>query len=246
VTLHDCAPEVAVRILRDAVAARRPLAVHLCNAFTLTLAAQDAAYAACLSANPERGHRVNLVDGTPVAWFAQLLTGRPSMGPVRGPTFMRRMLDEPHIRHFLYGGTEDVLARLQDQIARTHPNATVVGAIAPPVKEFDDADVTALSAQLRRSRTDILWVGLGTPKQDHFVERLVAQHDCVAVGIGAAFDFISGEKPEAPQSLQGTGFEWIYRLLSEPKRLWRRYLVGNLQFAWLVAREFTRTRWLCD
>jgi len=231
VTLHDCSEDQAVAALREAVAHRKATAVHLCNAYTLTLAAKDADYAQAL-----RGG-LNLIDGTPVTWYYRLLAGKPARGPVRGPSFMRRMLDEPSLRHYLYGGTEAVLENLETAIATEHPHAVVVGSHAPPFRALESTDVAALVADIEATKASIVWVGLGTPKQDHVLSVLAESSSVVSVGVGAAFDFLSGEKKEAPPALHGTGLEWLHRLATEPRRLWRRYLLGNSAFLRLAVRE---------
>jgi len=231
ITLRDCTESQAVAAVLDAVAQRRPTAVHLCNAYTLTLAAKDADYARSLDGG------LNLVDGTPVAWYYRLLTGTPARGPVRGPSFMRRMLDEPGLKHYLYGGTDEVLDSLEKAIATEHPAASVAGRHAPPFRALEDQDIAALMADLQATKAHIVWVGLGTPKQDHLLALLAASSSVVSVGVGAAFDFLSGEKREAPPALHGSGFEWMHRLATEPRRLWRRYLLGNSTFLRLAVRE---------
>jgi N-acetylglucosaminyldiphosphoundecaprenol N-acetyl-beta-D-mannosaminyltransferase len=225
-----------VAALREAVAERRPTAVHLCNAYTLTLSSRDASYARSLDG------ALNLVDGTPVTWYYRLLTGNPARGPVRGPSFMRRVLDEPGLRHYLYGGTERVLANLEAAIALHHPAAAVVGRHAPPFSSLDDHDVASLVADLEATHASVVWVGLGTPKQDLLLAALAESTDVVGVGVGAAFDFLSGEKKEAPAVLHGTGLEWLHRLATEPRRLWRRYLLGNVAFLRLATHELRAQR----
>lgn len=235
-TLRDCSERQAIAAVLEALAEGRPTAVHLCNAYTLTLSAGNADYARSLNGG------LNLIDGTPVAWYYRLLTGAPSRGPVRGPSFMRRMLDEPGLRHYLYGGTDEVLEGLQKAIVSKHPNAVIVGSHAPPFRPLEDSDVVALLADLRATAANIVWVGLGTPKQDHLLAQLAESSSVVSVGVGAAFDFLSGEKKEAPPVLHGSGFEWLYRLATEPRRLWRRYLLGNTAFVRLASRELLAQR----
>ena len=236
VTLRDCSEDQAVAALREAVSQRRPTAVHLCNAYTLTLSATDPDYARSLDG------AVNLVDGVPVAWYYRLLTGTAARGPVRGPSFMRRMLDEPGLRHYLYGGTEQVLDSLEQAIATDHPDAVVVGRQAPPFRPLEDADVAELVADVEATDATVVWVGLGTPKQDILLAALARSTHVVGVGVGAAFDFLSGEKKEAHRLLHGTGLEWLHRLATEPRRLWRRYLLGNAAFVRLAARELRAQR----
>lgn len=237
VLLCDCSEEDATHLVRTAADERRPLAVHLCNAYTLTLADRDAEYARTLG-RPS----LNLVDGTPVTWYFRALTGRAARGPVRGPTFMRRMLREPGLRHFLFGGSPEVLVNLERRIVSEHPQAEVVGRIAPPFGPLQDEDFDQLRAALAQSGADVVWVGLGTPKQDVVVDRLAREVGTVAIGVGAAFDFLSGAKREAPAFLHRTGLEWLHRLATEPRRLWRRYLFGNAAFLRLAASELVQQR----
>jgi N-acetylglucosaminyldiphosphoundecaprenol N-acetyl-beta-D-mannosaminyltransferase len=232
VLLTDCTEDQATAAVRDAITRGTPLAVHLCNAFTLTLAARDATYADSL-----RRSSLNLIDGTPVAWYYRLLTGSPAQGPVRGPSFMRRVLAESGLRHVLFGGSPEVLDRLRKMIVDEYPRATIVGAVAPSFGPLREEDFVDLREALASSPADVVWVGLGTPKQDYIVDRAANELGAVAVGVGAAFDFLSGTKREAPAFLHRTGFEWLHRLATEPRRLWRRYLFGNAQFLWLAARE---------
>lgn len=236
ITLRDCSEGQAVVAVLEAVGQRRATAVHLCNAYTLTLSAKDSDYARSLDGG------LNLIDGTPVAWYYRLLTRAPARGPVRGPSFMRRMLDEPGLRHFLYGGSDEVLESLEKAIAAEHPQAVVVGSHAPPFRPLEDADIAALLTDLRATDATIVWVGLGTPKQDLLLARLAQSSNVVSIGVGAAFDFLSGEKKEAPPALHGSGLEWLHRLATEPRRLWRRYLLGNTAFIRLAGRELRAQR----
>ncbi|RZS91281.1 N-acetylglucosaminyldiphosphoundecaprenol N-acetyl-beta-D-mannosaminyltransferase [Motilibacter rhizosphaerae] len=237
VELLDIAPEEAVEVLASLARVRQGVGVHMCNAYTLVSAEADEAHRASLADDA-----LNLVDGTPVSWYSRAVTREPSRGPVRGPGLMKAMLDRPHLRHFLLGGTDEVLADLRTAIERDHPAAEVVGAVAPPFRDPTDEDVAAYAEAVRRSGANVVWVGLGTPRQDLLIARLAGSVDAVLVGVGAAFDFLSGHKPEAPAYLHGTGFEWVHRLLSEPGRLWRRYLISNAVFVRLAARELRRQR----
>ncbi|WP_121192014.1 WecB/TagA/CpsF family glycosyltransferase [Motilibacter peucedani] len=112
----------------------------------------------------------------------------------------------------------------------------------PPFRDPTEHDVEEYAARIAESGAHVVWVGLGTPRQDNLIAALTDQVSCVLVGVGAAFDFLSGAKPEAPAFLHGTGLEWVHRLLSEPRRLWRRYLVCNALFLAFAGREAVRQR----
>lgn len=209
-------------------------AVHFCNAYTVSLAAKNATYAEVVN----RG-ALNLADGMPVVWVAKHRKVNGLTARVCGPDVMRACLQRgvaSGTRHFLYGSTEEVLRGLVAEIERFAPGARVVGMESPPFRELSDLEVGEASARIAAANADIVWVGLGTPKQDYEVERLATAGSATVVAIGAAFDFLAGNKKRAPQWMQRSGLEWVFRLISEPRRLWKRYLVGNVRFAWLVMR----------
>ena len=213
----------AARIVRDAVAGR-PCQVHLCNAYTLSLVdndqqMRDALYAADL----------NLADGTPVAWLGRHLG---MQRPVRGADLVGEVVrqGDGHLRHYLYGGKDGVAEKVVTALAGHVPGVSVVGTETPPFTPITDGDLDALVERVRASGANVLWIGLGTPRQDYLVHRLAPQLSIPVVPVGAAFDFWSGEVKAAPKVLHGTGLEWLHRLASEPRRLWRRYLLGNPRF----------------
>jgi N-acetylglucosaminyldiphosphoundecaprenol N-acetyl-beta-D-mannosaminyltransferase len=155
---------------------------------------------------------------------------------------MKAVLAQPGLSHFLLGGTPDVLADLERRIGERYAAAHVAGRLAPPFGDPTEEDLDEYALQIRASGADIVWVGLGTPRQDIVISRLVGRVDAVLVGVGAAFDFLSGRKSEAPEFLHRTGLEWTYRLASEPRRLWRRYLIGNTLFIAAALRQLPEAR----
>ncbi len=214
--------------------ADQPMAVHLCNAYTISLAVDDVGYQSILN----DGH-LNLADGTPVAWVARRLGFTHMTRRVYGPDLMQVTLDRGRAtgaRHFLYGSTVPVLTQLTERIAATWPGTEIVGVESPSFGVISDADLAASIQRMTAARASVVWVGMGTPKQDELVARLAAMGPHRYVAIGAAFDFIAGTKRQAPRWLREHGLEWLFRLVSEPKRLWRRYILGNARFVWCVIR----------
>jgi N-acetylglucosaminyldiphosphoundecaprenol N-acetyl-beta-D-mannosaminyltransferase len=211
--------------------------IHLCNAYTLALADERPDLASSLE-----GAALNLPDGTPLAWIARR-RGIPDCTRVYGPDLMCDVLDRGRssdLGHYLYGSTPEVLAALEQRIGERWPGARIVGSESPPFRDITDDE---LDASLRSARTrgaDIVWVGMGTPKQDLLVRRMAELDDATYVAVGAAFDFIAGTKKQAPAWMQRAGLEWLFRLLTEPRRLGRRYLVYNAKFLRLLWR--TRRR----
>jgi len=182
-------------------------------------------------------------DGMPLVWLSRL-AGNRDVGRVYGPDLMAALFAQtPGYRHFLYGGTEAHNQALIAAAAANYPSATFTGQIAPPFGALSEADDAAYVAQINASGAQIVWVGLGSTKQ----ERWMAEHrdrlDApVIIGVGAAFDFLSGAKRQAPRWMQRNGLEWLFRLASEPRRLWRRYLINAPLFVLLVSLQALRLR----
>ena len=225
VPISTLSADAAADHLVEAAAEGRIVETHLCNAYTLSLVDRDETLRTALLRA-----QLNLCDGTPLSWI-----GRPHglTGPVRGPGLVgdvARRGVEHGIRHYLWGGAPGVAERMADGLRAHAPSIEVVGTESPPYRPITDQELDELAVRISDAGGQILWVGLGTPKQDYIVPRLAARVSMPVVPIGAAFEFWSGAVKEAPRALQGSGLEWVYRLASEPKRLWRRYLIGNPRF----------------
>jgi N-acetylglucosaminyldiphosphoundecaprenol N-acetyl-beta-D-mannosaminyltransferase len=209
--------------------------VHLCNAYTLALADQVPALRAMLG----RATR-NYPDGKSVVWANRLTHGRDLPDErVYGPDLFLDVLDQGQahgVTHYLLGGAPDTLTALHEQIALRFPHAQVVGTESPPFRPLTTDERDAQVQRIAESGAQIVWVGLGTPKQDWECAHLSADVPTVFVAVGAAFDFVAGHKQQAPEWMQRNGLEWAHRLGSEPRRLWRRYLFGNTRFVYAAAR----------
>jgi N-acetylglucosaminyldiphosphoundecaprenol N-acetyl-beta-D-mannosaminyltransferase len=172
-------------------------------------------------------------DGMPLVWLLRS-TGRP-VSRVYGPDLMLALCRaglESGLRHYFYGGAPGVPERLADRLQRRFPSLQVAGTISPPFRELTPEEDETYVRQVNQARPDIVWVGLGTPKQDYWVADHVGRLNATAlIAVGAAFDFHSGRLRQAPRWIQHSGAEWLYRLVQEPRRLWRRYLIDNALFA---------------
>jgi len=179
-------------------------------------------------------------DGMPLAWLLKL-AGFHHADRVCGPELMPRMfvLSQPRgDRHFLYGGSQTALELLQRRLLDLAPNAQIAGMYSPPYRALTTQEDAEIIAMINNSEADIVWVGLSTPKQEKWMAAHRAHLEAsILIGVGAAFDIHAGLIPRAPRFLRRTGFEWTYRLLREPRRLWWRYLSNNPAFVTLVALQ---------
>lgn len=186
-------------------------------------------------------------DGMPLVWLSRRRApAGVEVERVYGPDLMLACFarsDATGWRHFLYGSKPETLDRLQANMKARFPRAEIVGALSPPFRPLAPEEERAIEAEIADSRPDIVWVGLGTPKQERWMAAHVGRlHAPVLVGVGAAFDFHAGLKRQAPAWMQRYGLEWAFRLASEPRRLAGRYLRNNPRFVWLVAKETLRGR----
>jgi len=184
-------------------------------------------------------------DGMPVVRIGQL-KGFRDMDRVYGPDLMlevfRRSASAGY-RHFLYGTTDETLARLRSQLNRLFPGIQIVDVFAPPFRALSDAEAEQIVERINFSKADIVWVGLSTPKQERWMAGMRARlSPAVLVGVGAAFDFHAGNVRRAPRWMQRGCLEWLFRLCVEPRRLWRRYAVNNPRFLWLISLQFLGLR----
>jgi N-acetylglucosaminyldiphosphoundecaprenol N-acetyl-beta-D-mannosaminyltransferase len=177
-------------------------------------------------------------DGMPLVWLGRRLAPK-EVSRVYGPDFLLEFCRRSAplgLRHFFYGSTESVVQKLVSELKRQFPSLVICGCFSPPFRSIEGSSSENDVARIRAARPDIIWVGLGTPKQELWMHMHAPElPECVLLGVGAAFDFHSKTKPQAPRWLRQAGFEWLFRLLTEPRRLGRRYLVGIPQFLWLVA-----------
>lgn len=220
--------------MREYLTSRQSHVVHFVSAHPTVVARRDSEYRRLLN----RGD-LNLPDGASVS-LALRLQGHKASRMTGSDAFdmlCRWGLSRGSV-HFLYGGTPDVLANLRTRLEERHPGIRIVGGIAPPFRPMTRAELEADARTISASHADFVWVGLGTPKQD-----VVADSFCgngcapVILAVGAAFDFAAGAKRRAPRWMRLLGLEWFFRLAQEPRRLGRRYLIGNPQFIAGVLRD---------
>ncbi len=184
-------------------------------------------------------------DGKPLVWSQSLLGVRDAQ-QVRGMDLMLSLCEhsaQAGISVGFYGGTDEILDKLGKVLNDRFQKLQIDCVIAPPFRPITTQENDAFIAKINDSGVRILFVGIGCPKQERWMAENRAKVDCVMLGVGAAFDFIAGEKRHAPRFMQSMGLEWLFRLLSEPRRLWKRYLKHNPRFVWCFAGQLIRTRY---
>jgi len=225
----------------DAVTVRAPIYICCTPASSLIYARDDAALASAL-----QDAAIVTPDGMGVVHAARLL-GEKISDRVYGPDLM-----ELHCKRaatagtpiFLYGGHDDeALANLQSTLAERFPGLLIAGAYSPPHRSLTDQETKDVAAQINESGAAIVWVGIGSPKQELWMQTMRGQLGApVLVGVGAAFDFLAGRVAQAPGWMQRASLEWLYRVFQDPLRLGRRYLATLPRFAFLVLVQAVRER----
>ena len=227
--------ELFERWLADDKPARTVIAA---NVHLVTEAALQPEYAATVA-------DADLVtaDGMPLVWASRLLGGSLKER-CYGPTLMEKTLEafqNRDVSHYLYGSTAATLEKLRQQISEHWPDAKIAGSLSPPFGDFNDDIELKNIAAINAAGADFVWVGMGCPKQEQWMQRYRRHLDAsVILATGAAFDFIAGTVSQAPSAMQRLGLEWLYRFAMEPKRLWRRYCLRNPYFIAAFLKQYLR------
>lgn len=183
-------------------------------------------------------------DGMPLVWSLRLF-GNPQATRVYGPDLTRVLLSDAErlrVPVAFYGGSADALERLRAFVRLAHPSLPVVYACSPPFRPLTPEEDERITRELNESGAGLVFVGLSTPKQERWMAAHRGRIPAAMIGVGAAFDFLSGVKPQAPRWMMRSGLEWLFRLAAEPRRLWRRYLKQNPRFVIRLAAELLRRR----
>ncbi len=229
--------ERALAVIGGWIARRERHYVNVCTTHTV-LECYDAPALATIV----NGSGLATPDGMPLVWLGQR-AGHP-VERVYGPDLMLALCaagQAPGYRHFFYGGAPGVAEELAQRLQAQFPQLAIAGCYTPPFRPLTTDETHMVTELINGSGADIVWVGLGTPKQDYWVGQfrplLTAP---VLIAVGAAFDFHTGRVRQAPPWMQRRGLEWLFRLTQDPRRLWRRYLLGNPRFIWLLGKQWLR------
>ncbi len=177
-----------------------------------------------------------LPDGKPLSVYSRK-HGFPEAERVTGPDLMLALFGrENGLRHYFYGSSPETLALLEQKLRRQYPHLLIAGMESPPFRSLSGEEDRVRTEKINASGADVIWVGLGAPKQENWMYEHRGRVNGVMVGVGAGFDYHAGNIRRAPEWMQRMSLEWLYRLLQDPKRLMKRYLVTNTRYLWLIHR----------
>ncbi len=221
--------------------------ICLCNVHSVITAQSDTIFSKSINESD-----IALSDGAPIAWFVKY-SSHSAQNRIGGPDLMWRVFNvlnadqgvsscynalfvekNPAPTIFLYGSTAETLSTLADKIHDTFENVIIAGTYSPPYRDLTENEENKVIKLINQSGAGIIWIGLGCPKQEKWMMKNKGRISGVMIGVGAAFDFHAGNIRRAPIIMQKFGFEWLYRLFLEPRRLWRRYLMTNSSFVYQV------------
>jgi N-acetylglucosaminyldiphosphoundecaprenol N-acetyl-beta-D-mannosaminyltransferase len=226
------------RIVRWAQAGQSRM-ICLCNVHSVVTAKHDA-----VLANALKQADLNLPDGAPIAWLMRQRSW-PEQQRLSGPDLMWQLMREAEklqLSVFLMGATPGTLGRLRGVLSNAFPRLMIAGSLSPPFRPLNELEHGGFVDQINRSGASIVLIGLGCPKQEIWMAECGNAISAVMIGVGAAFDYHAGSLRRAPPVWQRIGLEWLYRLLQEPRRLARRYLLTNTLFLLALPAELWRSR----
>lgn len=177
-----------------------------------------------------------LPDGGPLSSLGRK-RGYSKMSRIAGPSLMNEIFaisEEKGYKHYFYGSTDETLKKIQVNLKRSYPEIQIVGMYSPPYRKISQSEDEIVVSQINDVKPDFVWVGLGAPKQEIWMNLHQGLIKGLMIGVGAGFDYYAGNIKRAPKWMQNFNLEWAYRLLQDPKRLFKRYLITNFKFIWLI------------
>lgn len=224
----------AVSFIKNNIADLKGKYICFSNAHTSVMSVEDKDYK-----DVQNDSAYTFADGYSVV-VQQQRRGFIEAKRVAGPDFMDEMFNatmDGSIKHYFYGSTEETLNKLRENVEKKYPGVVIAGMYAPPFGDRSTDEDNEDIARINESDADMVWVALGAPKQERWMSKHKGKVNGLMLGVGAAFDFHAGTIKRAPEFIQKIGFEWLYRLFQDPKRLIKRYLITNIKFIWYVWRN---------
>jgi len=238
--VHALNLKSAVAVLQKAIESKTKGYVCVTGVHGVSEAQSDPPFRAILNSA-----LLNTPDGMPMVWTGRWF-GFREVKRVYGPDLLLEVCQASQSagwRHFFYGGAPGTATALTAVLQTRFPRLQIVGTFTPPFRPLTPSELEDLQTQVTSAHPDIIWVGLSTPKQERFMAATLSCLDTtIMIGIGAAFDLVSGKVRQSPRWIQRSGFEWLYRLIQEPRRLWKRYLKNNPLFVYRLFLQLTGLR----
>ena len=232
--------KVYEQLLNFLETSNKPGYVTVNNVHTVVTAVQDKKYRQIINDS-----YISLPDGKPLSVLAKL-KGEKNISRIFGPTFFEKTMEwgqKDGITHFLFGSTKEVHLNMMDKIMSIYPEAKIVGSIIPSFKKFTSLENEEFTSKMNNSKAQVIWIALGAPKQEKWMyENYKKLNRGIMIGIGAGFNYLSGDLKHAPAWMKKSSLEWLYRLFQEPGRLWKRYLLTNTLFIYYVILDFLKIK----
>lgn len=218
-----------IALLEDKIEELRGNYICVSNVHTTIMAYEDEEYR-----KVQNSAAIALPDGKPLSAYSRK-HGFAEAERVTGPDLMGEMFArENGMRHYFYGGSPQTIEVLEKKLKEKYPHLQIAGMMSPPYRKLSEEEDAADIAAMNEAKPDIIWVGLGAPKQENWMYRHRDQVNGVMIGVGAGFDYHAGTIKRAPMWMQRASLEWLYRLLQDPKRLFGRYMKTNFKYLWLT------------
>lgn len=198
------------------------------NVHTTVMVSENEEYRAI-----QNGGILAIPDGGPLSSVGRK-RGAIRMQRTTGPSYMGEMLKNGGCRHYFYGSTEETLEKLYSNLTYDYPGIQIAGMYSPPFHSLSEEEDRQIIEKINETDPDFVWVGLGAPKQEEWMAAHQGRVKGLMVGVGAGFDYFAGNIKRAPEWMQKSNLEWLYRLMQDPKRLFKRYFVTNSKFIWNV------------
>lgn len=224
--------EKTVALIEENIEELRGKYICVGNVHTTVMAHDDAKYH-----EVQKNAAFVLPDGRPLSVYSKK-HGFPEAERVTGPDLMLALFARRNgLRHYFYGSKEETLALLRQKMTAQYPHLEIAGMVSPPFRALSEAEDAAEIEKINASGADIIWVGLGAPKQENWMYEHMDRVNGVMIGVGAGFDYHAGNIKRAPLWMQKLSLEWLYRLFQDPKRLFKRYLVTNTRYLRLIHKK---------
>ena len=225
-----------VRYIRAELDRLRGSYICVSNVHTTVMSYENEQYR-----NIQNNAAMALPDGAPLS-ICSRKRGFSQAQRVTGPDLMLELLNarsgaDMQLRHFFYGSAQQTLDAMRQRIENDYPDAVIAGMYSPPFRELSEDEDEKITELINRAEPDILWVGLGAPRQEEFMYRHRGMINAVMIGVGAGFDYLAGNIKRAPKLMQRLSLEWLYRFMQDPRRLWRRYVTTNFKFIKYINQE---------